>query len=521
MTPPFLDLAKNRSFVLERPITSSLRLQSSSAMVTDGEMIDTDFDLEFATDFAGLYGLDDALTAKTTLNQQHHRSVTSLYRTNSLEPTEPASVLPSSEDNEMEEGFQAALEFLDGSEFLVEDSTKPQTAVSPIENFDASSTSASDPEDASTQGTKDTAKPKSKRRQRISAKQQIDTLRGAVEELTSQLQSLESGAMKAKATQAAGQHSGIAARGPLWQQIATRQHERRQEAERDNKKLRAMLDLQVQEAKNLKRLLKRRTRIEMMEEMLGVKRHKTVTNDTSHDCIHVLQKMLQVTDEIYAGVDHIFEAKGMDDVGSPGKTRTANRHAINDVFLEILEKQLVPFGLKLTEKAVWSALGQIGVQPLQSVKDVNAQVDFYAQNSQNTDDTMMISYVAAMSGFRSSDLLTFRIRKVMRKYFDGDRTVFICLVETQPLHSSQHKAIKLHCTIRVIVEKADLPDNGEEETTLIKSHYSVSRHVPENDTFQSDVDMAIAVWDENFVRVSGEVESFLLDGVTLREATSL
>ncbi|KAG6963293.1 hypothetical protein JG688_00008198, partial [Phytophthora aleatoria] len=292
-------------------------------MVTDGEMIDTDFDLEFATDFAGLYGLDDALTAKTTLNQQHHRSVTSLYRTNSLEPTEPASVLSSSEDNEMEEGFQAALEFLDGSEFLAEDSTKPQTAVSPIENIDASSTSASDPEDASTQ----------------------------VEELTSQLQSLESGAMKAKATQAAGQHSGIAARGPLWQQIATRQHERRQEAERDNKKLRAMLDLQVQEAKNLKRLLKRRTRIEMMEEMLGVKRHKTVTNDTSDDCIDVLQKMLQGTDEIYVGVDHIFEAKGMDHVGSPGKTRTTNRHAINDVFLEILEKQLVPFGLKLTEKA--------------------------------------------------------------------------------------------------------------------------------------------------------------------------
>ncbi|ETK81919.1 hypothetical protein L917_12370 [Phytophthora nicotianae] len=487
-------------------MTSSLGLQNLGATAIEGDMIGADFDLEFASDLAGLYDLDEALVVRTTLNQQHHPVIPRTY-TNTPKSTHSTSVLPSNEENEMEEGFQAALEFLNESEFLADN--RP-TAASPIENYDASSTSASDPEDTHTHNAEDTAKTKSKRRQRISAKQQIVSLRGTVEELTSKLQSLESGALKAKAKHESDQKSRTTGRGLLWQQIAARQLERRQEAERDNEKLRAMLELQVQEAKNLKRLLKRRTRIEMMEEMLGVKRYKTVTNDSSDECVDILQKMLQSTDGIYVGADHVFETKGMDHVESPGKTRTTNRHAINDVFLEILEKQLVPFGRKMTEKAVWSALGQIGVQSLQCVKDVNAKVDFYAQNSQKTDDTMMISYVAAMSGLQSSDVLTFRMRKVMRKYFDGNRTVFICLMESQPLHRGQPKGIKLHCTIRVMVEK-----DVEEDTTLIKSHYSVSRHTPQNEV--GNVDMAIAVWDENFSRVSGEVESFLLDETTLRE----
>ncbi|KAG7378390.1 hypothetical protein PHYPSEUDO_010142 [Phytophthora pseudosyringae] len=488
-------------------------------MVIEVEMIDADLDLEFPTDLAGLDDLDQALQAKTPTTQPLHHSLAALNRAHSLEPLESNVELLSSADSDLDEGFQAALQFLDETdhlEDLAEDLTEPPTA--PVENIDTSSTSASDPEDSSRSAT--IAQRKPRRRHRVSAKQQIHNLRGTVEELTTQLQSLESRAIASKIEQAACQQGRQVAIGPLWQQIAARQLERRQEAERDNERLRTMLDLQIQEAKNLKRLLKRRTRIEMMEEMLGVKRCKIVDKDESDGSIGVLQELLQSTDDIYVGVDHEFETKGMGLVPSPGKTRDANRHVSNDIFLEVLEKQLVPFGPKMTGKAVWSALGQIGMQPLQCVKDVNAQVDFYAQDSQKTDDAMMISYVAATSGFRSSDMLTVRIRKVMRKYSDGGRTVFVCLMETQPQLASRRKGIKLCCTIRVVVENAKLEGDADEETTVIKSQYSVSRHAPRNENFQSyaDVDMAISVWDETIARVSGEVESFLLDETATREA---
>ncbi|POM63422.1 Hypothetical protein PHPALM_21182 [Phytophthora palmivora] len=179
-----------------------------------------------------------------------------------------------------------------------------------------------------------------------------------------------------------------------------------------------------------------------MEEMLGVKRRKMRANDKPDDGLNELRALLRCTDEIYVGVDQKFTEKGMKFVPCPGQTRHVNRHAVNDVFLEVLVKQLVPFREKVTENAVWTALGQFAMQPLQSVKDVYGQVDFYAQNSQETTNTMMISYSAALPGFRSMDLLSVRIRKAVRKYVEENRTVFICRMETQPQHTSGRTGVK-------------------------------------------------------------------------------
>ncbi|KAF4135514.1 hypothetical protein GN958_ATG15295 [Phytophthora infestans] len=151
-------------------------------------MADSDFKLEFATNLAGLYKLDEYLMAKTSLNDQD-RPVTSPTHTSSLRTAGPAAVFPSSDDNETLAGFQVALEFLDESEFLAENSP---TSASPIHNYDVSSTSASDFVDTSTSDPIDTAKPQAKNKKRVSAKQQIDKLRGTAEELSSKLQLLES-----------------------------------------------------------------------------------------------------------------------------------------------------------------------------------------------------------------------------------------------------------------------------------------------------------------------------------------
>ncbi|GMF28399.1 unnamed protein product [Phytophthora lilii] len=121
----------------------------------------------------------------------------------------------------------------------------------------------------------------------------------------------------------------------------------------------------------LKRILKRRTKIKMMEDMFGVKRQKTLANQT--DSVNILHEMLRSTAEVYVGVDNYFSMKDINQLPYPGKTRMANRHAINDIFLEIVEKQMLPFPAKKTESAVWGALGQLAMQQLQCVKDINAR----------------------------------------------------------------------------------------------------------------------------------------------------
>jgi len=209
-------------------------------------------------------GSMDGLGRAVAVKNSTQPSLAALSRAHSLEPPEFDLEMPINADTDMEQSFQAALQFLEeteGLEGLPDDLLTTQIAAG---NGDSSSTSVSDLEEATETDEKAAAgtkqAPKHKRRQRVSTKQQINSLRGTVKELSDRLQSLEAGAVQ---TNTVNESTGRAARVPLWQQIAARQLERRQEAERDNAKLREMLDIQVQEAKNLKRILKRRTRIEV------------------------------------------------------------------------------------------------------------------------------------------------------------------------------------------------------------------------------------------------------------------
>ncbi|KAG6572618.1 uncharacterized protein IUM83_17672 [Phytophthora cinnamomi] len=327
---------------------------------------------------------------------------------------EPDFGVSPSDDHENDEVFQAALELLDEA---YDTASERGHQLNQPPKFSAEGKDASctvEFEAGSSLGKAANATTKGQRR--ISTKQHIDQLRDTVNELTSQLHSLESGFTRAQIVESGDRSAD--SRGSVWQHIATRQLERRLEAEKDNARLRTMLDIQVQEAKSLRRLLKRRKKIEMMEKMLGLKRQKLPVIDKNGDkdgaSFAILKEMLRNTDEAYIDIDREFASKAMDQVPCPGKTREENRCAMNDVFLEIMEKQLVPFTVKRTERAVWDALGQVGMQTLQCVKDIDAQVDFYAQNRQETDDTLMISYVAATAGFRGSESRTIRIRKVMR-----------------------------------------------------------------------------------------------------------
>jgi hypothetical protein len=105
---------------------------------------------------------------------------------------------------------------------------------------------------------------KPRRAKRISTKQKIGTLREEIQELTGQLQALQGKAPAASSTPVAPQRAIISPlRSQLWQSIAARQLEQRVRAERKNIKLRRMMEMQVQEARSLRRLLKRRTKLEV------------------------------------------------------------------------------------------------------------------------------------------------------------------------------------------------------------------------------------------------------------------
>ncbi|RLN57615.1 hypothetical protein BBJ28_00022793 [Nothophytophthora sp. Chile5] len=118
-------------------------------------------------------------------------------------------------------------------------------------------------------------------------KEEMTRLRWMDQYLTKKLKLLEATSAQSTASQKKAEkeeHSDkptSSLKESLWHQIALKQLQRRRKAEEENTNLRNMVYTQVLEAKNLRRILKRRARIEVRTQIVGV-----VTTGTGDIYIH-------------------------------------------------------------------------------------------------------------------------------------------------------------------------------------------------------------------------------------------
>ncbi|KAF4131046.1 hypothetical protein GN958_ATG19753 [Phytophthora infestans] len=131
-----------------------------------------------------------------------------------------------------------------------------------------------------TKRTHDQQLDKAKRGKRLTPKQKIDALHGKINELAAHLQELKVEAARQNKLAAQRELRDLfrPKRSQLWKQVAKRQLEQRQQSEEENLKLRQMMGLQIQDRRNLRRVLKRRTKLELLEDMVETQRHKNETS---------------------------------------------------------------------------------------------------------------------------------------------------------------------------------------------------------------------------------------------------
>ncbi|RLN57616.1 hypothetical protein BBJ28_00022792, partial [Nothophytophthora sp. Chile5] len=216
--------------------------------------------------------------------------------------------------------------------------------------------------------------------------------------------------------------------------------------------------------------------------MLGVKRRKDLSRSstTPQDNAQVFQNMLRDADELYPGVERLFARKRIDDIPCPGRKRHVWPNANRGTKFELTQKNLVPFGLQDTERAMWSSLCRLGSSSLQHTVDANAQLYVTVQHSEEKEDVMMASFVASVPGVK--EMFGMQIRKVVRRYVKADGTVFICRALIEPLCEANRVAVRTSSTAQVVVKRAKNLGAGEdEELSLTLSHLTVSSH------FESDV----------------------------------
>ncbi|ETP39719.1 hypothetical protein F442_12813 [Phytophthora nicotianae P10297] len=354
--------------------------------------------------------------------------------------------------------------------------------------------------------------------QRMSRKDEIIELRESVEVLTDQLEALK--AAPFQEAQPPNQSNVDVTSRPktsLWKYAAIRQLGRRRKAEENNVMLREMLEMQVHEAKCSQRILKRRTKIQMMEDMLGMKRRKTARIASApKDNQHIFMKMLQETDETYARVDSHFAEKGVTDLPCPGSKRKVNRSAMNGVVFEMMTRNLLPFSLQSTARTARVVLNDLGTSGLKRIEDVDEQIDFHAQESEESRDTLVASYFSATPGHPLATGA--QVQKVMRMYIEEDCAVFVWKMVAEPKLRGSNAPIGyvLQSTLQVVMRPGETPTLSGDESTQLLIHFSASRHetgFPINAEFREPehMDSGIALWKKLVAHIPHGIESGLID----------
>ncbi|POM70769.1 Hypothetical protein PHPALM_12745 [Phytophthora palmivora] len=351
----------------------------------------------------------------------------------------------------------------------------------------------------------------SKRKPRLTPKERIGHLRQSVEQLTRHLSGLiASRAQQARSSVGGKEMTTQSSKDLLWKRIAARQLLRRRKAEQDNAQLRAILQVQMEEARNLKHLMKRRTKTE-------VKMFTWNVSTGLPDSSRIFQKMLQDSDELLSEIDILYVEKGMHNLQCPGHKQFEERNMVGDgVYLEIMHQNLVPFTSKKTEKSVWACLSEIGMRSLEGVKDYNKEVSFHAQHSEESNNTMVTNYFAATSGVPA--VSGAQVQKVLRKYVEENRVVFICqtLMEPKLVDNGASIGVQFYTKLAIVVEKATSLDGSHADIAKLQLYFSAARRdfgtsVSAAFCKPGTLDTSIAAWEDMICRVPDAVESFLVD----------
>ncbi|KAG6618494.1 Protein kinase [Phytophthora cinnamomi] len=378
------------------------------------------------------------------------------------------------------------------------------------------STGVTSPTASSDDSSKGEADNKPKR-VRISQKKQIETLRATIRELNAELQSLLPQWKPSSGTLVRGDDGQLVPRrASMWEEIAARQLQRRLQSEEENKKLRDMLQIQLHEARNLKRVLKRRTKIDMMEDMFGMKRCKMLEDGYPEDNAQVFEDMLRDVDELYVGTDALFAEKGLYDLPCPGRHRNATRNVTNGAFLELMERRLVPFDIRTTEKAMYKTMRRISFQGLRKIEDFQGRVQFRSHHIEELSNTIKTSFLVETTDL--GNVKGAQFRQVVRKYVEKDQVVFICKMLMEPVIAKVGKAsgFLTRTTLRIILREETPQSAKEKPVTRIDSLFTATRfdqglQGARGIRNSPNLDLGIAVWDEAISRIAYQVESLAID----------
>ncbi|GMF56978.1 unnamed protein product [Phytophthora fragariaefolia] len=260
----------------------------------------------------------------------------------------------------------------------------------------------------------------------------------------------------------------------VWKQMCARQLERRVKAERENARLKMVLEGQIKIAKSMEQILKKRTVLRAMESCGSNKRtkHTNRVPRSSDPRIEakIFESLLAGVEASYREVDAVFEANGLGRTEAP-ESDAQMRDGVNGMYLEIFANKMLPFGMHATGEAVW-----------QHFKGTDIPYRWYHSKSagsiESTEDTMVECFGMEMFDAKSKTTAEFNVKQILRRYVEEDRVVVVWRSHIEPLEFSNKRFAGIHFQEKgyvVIKPRAHNYDSaGDDDFTLVQTCYIIT-----------------------------------------------
>ncbi|KAG2521125.1 hypothetical protein JM16_006420 [Phytophthora kernoviae] len=271
----------------------------------------------------------------------------------------------------------------------------------------------------------------------------------------------------------------------VWKEMCGRQLQKRVKSERENARLKMVLEGQIKIAKSMEQILKKRTVLRAMESCGSNKRSKhTHVRPLSEPAVDakIFEALLAGVEASYREIDAVFEANSLGRTEAP-KSNAQMRDGVDGMHLEIFVNKMLPFGMHATGQAVW-----------QHFKGTDVPYRWHhsktAGTIESTEDTMVECFGMEMYDAKTKTTAGFNVKQILRRYIEEERVVVVWRSHIEPLEFSNKRFAGIHFEEKgyVVVKPPAHASSGsdDEDYTLLQTCYIISPDLSDQ-TLNDDV----------------------------------
>ncbi|KAF4142150.1 hypothetical protein GN958_ATG08648 [Phytophthora infestans] len=205
----------------------------------------------------------------------------------------------------------------------------------------------------------------------------------------------------------------------IWRDIATRQQHRREKSERENARLKLVLESQVKLAKSMEILLQKRARQQVSgcAEVVGVSGDLSSQGCTLDFLVDkdTYEALLTSVETAFAELEAVFATNGLLNLDTPCRDARM-REGASGMYLDVFANKVLPFTYEAVTTAVWNHFK--GSEKHRGVVYENA-----TKQLETFSDTIMEAFTMEFIG--KTTTADFSVKQVIRRFVETDRQVVV------------------------------------------------------------------------------------------------